>query len=49
MGGKHTVSIVELLEQKFEENFKRLVEGGRTSASLSTFSLKTSFDQVLHW
>ena len=32
MGAKHTAPIVAVFEQKFEEKFKRLAEGGRTSA-----------------
>ena len=31
MGAKHTAPIVAVFEQKFEETFKRLAEGGRTS------------------
>ena len=30
MGARHTDPVVVLFEQRFEENFKRLAEGGRT-------------------
>ena len=32
LGARHTSSIVAVLEQSFDETFKRLAEGGRTSA-----------------
>ena len=32
MGARHTDPVVAVLEQRFEETFKRLAEGGRTPA-----------------
>ena len=32
MGAQHTAPIIALFEQRFEETFKRLGEGGRTPA-----------------
>ena len=32
MGAMHTDPVVEVFQQKFDETFKRLVEGGRTPA-----------------